>query len=40
METLPGTTTWLTRATPYVYGSAPTLGGYAFGYENGSISGI
>jgi len=25
---------------PYLYGIAPTLGGYAFGYDTGSISGI
>ena len=32
--------TWLDRAKPYFYGIAPTLGGYAFGYDTGSISGI
>lgn len=32
--------TWMTRAKPYFYGIAPTLGGYAFGYDTGSISGI
>lgn len=30
----------MTRAKPYFYGIAPTLGGYAFGYDTGSISGI
>ena len=31
---------FLSRAKPYLYGIAPTLGGYAFGYDTGSISGI
>lgn len=31
---------WAARAKPYFYGIAPTLGGYAFGYDTGSISGI
>ncbi|MCJ1454163.1 hypothetical protein MMC28_004513 [Mycoblastus sanguinarius] len=31
---------WLSIAKPYFYGIAPTLGGYAFGYDTGSISGI
>ena len=30
----------LKRAKPYIYGILPTLGGYAFGYDTGSISGI
>ena len=30
----------IARLKPYVYGIAPTLGGYAFGYDTGSISGI
>ena len=32
--------TWMTRAKPYFYGMAPILGGYAFGYDTDSISGI
>ena len=32
--------TLVSRAKPYLYGIAPTLGGYAFGYDTGSISGI
>ncbi|KAK3168194.1 hypothetical protein OEA41_004640 [Lepraria neglecta] len=32
--------TWMSRAKPYFYGIAPTLRGYAFGYDTGSISGI
>lgn len=32
--------TWMSRAKPYLYGIAPTLGGYSFGYDTGSISGI
>lgn len=40
MEPDPRSKTWLNRAKPYFYGIAPTLGGYAFGYDTGSISGI
>ena len=40
MEFLPERKPWLIRAKPYFYGIAPTLGGYAFGYDTGSISGI
>ena len=28
------------KIKPYIYGIAPCLGGYAFGYDTGSISGI
>lgn len=31
---------WRAQAKLYLYGIAPTLGGYAFGYDTGSISGI
>ena len=31
---------WRRKAKPYLYGIAPCLGGYAFGYDTGSISGI
>ena len=31
---------WRKKAKPYLYGIAPTLGGYAFGYDTGAISGI
>ena len=31
---------FLAKARLYAYGIAPTLGGYAFGYDTGSISGI
>lgn len=35
-----GQKSFLKRAKPYFYGIAPTLGGYAFGYDTGAISGI
>ena len=40
MNPTPNKRLWLHRAKPYLYGLAPTLGGYAFGYDTGSISGI
>ena len=31
---------WRRALKPYVYGMAPTLGGYAFGWDTGSVSGV
>ena len=39
-DNVPYKKSWRARIKPYVYGIAPTLGGYAFGYDTGSISGI